>query len=162
MVFGTGVSKWLALAALVALLWVARGVLPPFIVAGILAYVLSPLVDELAERTGVRRAWVALLVFLAVVAVIAAIIWLAGARLGGELRALSREGPSMIQSVVEKLTGGQNVELLGQSITSAELGRRLEIALSDELGTPTQAIQAVRVGFEIVLAVVLVLLGLVY
>src|SRR3954462_3901297 len=51
-VFGTSVSKWLVLAALVALLWVARGVLPPFIVAGILAYVLSPLVDELAARTG--------------------------------------------------------------------------------------------------------------
>src|SRR6266403_1289762 len=62
-VFGTSVSKWLVLAALVALLWVARGVLPPFIVAGILAYVLNPLVDELAVRTGWRRAWVALLVF---------------------------------------------------------------------------------------------------
>ena len=51
-VFGTSVSKWLALLALVALLWVARGVLPPFIVAGILAYILSPLVDELADRPG--------------------------------------------------------------------------------------------------------------
>ncbi len=162
MVFGTTVSKWLALAALVALLWVARGVLPPFIVACILAYVLSPLVDELAARSGVRRAWVALAVFVAVLAVIAAIVWLAGARLGGELRALSREGPSIIQSVVENLTGGQNVELLGQSITSVELGRRLDIALRDELGTPTQAIQAVRVGFEVVLAVVLVVLSLVY
>src|SRR5438876_1033092 len=39
--FGAGVSKWLALAALVALVWVARAVLPPFIVAGMLAYILS-------------------------------------------------------------------------------------------------------------------------
>jgi len=65
-VFGAGVSKWLALAALVALLWVARGVLPPFIIAGMLAYILSPLVDELAARSGVRRAWIALGVFVVV------------------------------------------------------------------------------------------------
>ena len=36
MIFGTSVSKWAVLVALAALLWVARGVLPPFIVAGIL------------------------------------------------------------------------------------------------------------------------------
>jgi predicted PurR-regulated permease PerM len=161
-VFGTSVSKWLVLAALVALLWVARGVLPPFIVAGILAYVLSPLVDELAARTRIRRAWVALAVFVAVLAVLAVLIWVAGARLGAELRALSREGPSIIQTVVDDLTGGQPIEILGQSVTSLELGRRLDIALRDELGTPTQAIQVVRVGFEIILAVVLVLLSLVY
>src|SRR5881392_2515970 len=70
-VFGTTVSKWVALLALVALLWVARGVLPPFIVAGILAYILSPLVDEIAGRTGWRRAYAAVLVFLAVVAIVA-------------------------------------------------------------------------------------------
>src|SRR6266567_1535135 len=130
-VFGTSVSKWLVLAALVALLWVARGVLPPFIVAGILAYVLSPLVDELAARTGWRRAWVALLVFAAVVAIVAVLVWVAGARLGAELRALSREGPGIIQSVVDHLTGGQPIEM-------------------------------VRVGFELILAIVLVFLSLAY
>jgi predicted PurR-regulated permease PerM len=161
-VFGTSVSKLLVLAALVALLWVARGVLPPFICAGILAYVLSPLVDEIALRTGWRRAWVALLVFLAVLALAAGLVWIGGARLGAELRALSREGPGIIQSVVDHLTSGQPIELLGQSITPLELGRRLDIALRDELGTPTQAIQAFRVAFEVILAIVLVFLSLVY
>jgi predicted PurR-regulated permease PerM len=161
-VFGTSVSKWLVLAALVALLWVARGALPPFIVAGILAYVLSPLVDELAARSGIRRAWIALVVFVAVLAVVAMVIWLAGARLGAELRALSREGPGIIQFVVDKLTGGQAVEVLGQTITSAELGRRLDIVLRDYLGTPTGAIHAIQVAIEVILAVVLVFLGLLY
>src|SRR5207302_6696910 len=87
---------------------------------------------------------------------------IAGARLNGELRALTREGPSIIQAVVEDLTGGQPIEFLGQRITPLELGRRLDIALQDELGTPTQAIQAVRVGFEIVLDVILVFLSLAY
>jgi predicted PurR-regulated permease PerM len=161
-VFGAGVSKWLALAALVILLWVARGVLPPFIVALILAYILSPLVDELSARTGVRRAWVALAVFVVVLAVVVGLVWLVGARLNTELRAIAREGPSIIESAVDHLTGGQSFDLLGQSFTSRELGRRLDVALRDELGTPNQAIQAVRIGFELTLAVVLVFLSLAY
>jgi predicted PurR-regulated permease PerM len=161
-VFGTSLSKWLVLAALAVLLWVARGVLPPFIVAGILAYVLSPLVDELAERSGVRRPWVALGVFFVVTAVIAGLIWLVGARLAGELRDIAREGPTIIEATVDHLTGGQNIDVFGQIITSRELGRRIEVALRDELGTPNQAIQAVRVGFELILGVVLVFLSLAY
>lgn len=162
MAFGAGVSKWLALAALVGLLWVARGVLPPFIVAGMLAYILSPLVDELAARTGLKRAWVALAVFVVVLVVVIGLISLAGARLNAELRAIAREGPSVIGSVVDRLTGGQNTELFGQTITSAELGRRIDIALRDFLGTPNQAIQAIRVAFDLTLAVVLVFLAFVY
>src|SRR5215469_11838905 len=107
-IFGTSVSKWLVLASLVALLWVARGVLPPFIVASILAYVLNPLVDELAVRTGIRRAWVALGVFAVVLVLVGGGLWIGSARLSGELRALEREGPSIIESVVTDLTGGQD------------------------------------------------------
>ena len=161
-IFGTSISKWLVLGALVGLLWVARGVLPPFIVAAILAYVLSPLVDELSLRTGINRRWVAFGVFAVVVLICGGLIWLASARLGAELRAIQREGPSIIQSVVDKLTGGQPIDFLGQSITSADLGRRIDIAVRDELGTPSQAIQAVRVGFELLLGVILVVLGLAY
>ena len=156
------VSKWLVIAALIGLLWVARGVLPPFIVALILAYVLSPVVDELAERTGVRRPLAAIGVFLAVVAATVVLGWLAGARLGAELRDLSREGPSIVESVVDDFTAGKSIDLLGQTISSRDLGRRLDIALRDELGTPSQAIQAVRLGFELVLAIVLVFLSLAY
>ncbi len=162
MVFGAGVSKWLALAALVALLWVARGVLAPFVVAAILAYILSPLVDELTERTGVRRAFIALAVFAVILVVVIGLVWLAGARLSAELRSIAREGPSIIGTVVDDLTGGQNIDVLGQNMSSTELAGRFDAALRDFLGTPSQAIQAVRIGVELALAVVLVLLGLVY
>ena len=162
MIFGTSVSKWLVIAALVVLLWVARGVLPPFIIAGILAYVLSPVVDELEVRTGFRRALVALGVFAAVVVVVAGLGWLAGARLGAEIRDISREGPGIIEAVVDKLTGGQAIDLFGQSLSSRDLGRRLDVALRDELGTPRQAIQVITVGFELILGLILVFLSLAY
>lgn len=162
MIFGTSVSKWLVLAALVILLWVARGVLAPFIIAAILAYVLSPLVDELADRSGAPRRLVAFGVFLVVLVVIGGLLWFAGARLNAELRAMEREGPSIIESVVERLTGGANVDFLGQTISSRDLGRRLDVAMRDELGTPSQAIQAISVGFGLLLGLVLVFLSLAY
>ncbi|HEY2595651.1 MAG TPA: AI-2E family transporter, partial [Chloroflexota bacterium] len=162
MIFGTSVSKWLVLVALVGLLWVARGVLPPFIVAGILAYVLSPLVDEIAERTGVRRPVAAIAVFIAVLIAFAILVWLAGARFNSELRDLERAGPSIVQSVVERLTGGQDLQLLGQLMTSRELGQRLDVAIQQELGTPSQAIQAVSAGFSLLFGVILVFLSLAY
>lgn len=162
MIFGTSVSKWLVLVAFVGLLWVARGVLPPFIVAGILAYVLSPLVDELAERTRVRRPLAAIAVFIVVVIAFGALVLFAGARLNSELRDLEREGPSIVQSVVEKLTGGQDLDLLGQQMSSRELGRRLDVAVQQELGTPSQAIQAVSAGFSLLFGVILVFLSLAY
>jgi predicted PurR-regulated permease PerM len=161
-ILGNTWSKWLVLAALVVLLWVARGVLPPFIIAAILAYVLSPLVDELSQRTGFNRRLVAFGVFLVVLAAFILLVFLIGARLNAELRALEREGPSIIESVVEKLTGGQNIDLLGQNISSRDLGRRLDLALRDELGTPSQAIQAISVGFELLLGLTLVFLSLAY
>jgi predicted PurR-regulated permease PerM len=160
--FGTSVSKWLVLAALVVLLWVARGVLAPFIIAAILAYVLNPLVDELTERSGAPRRLVAFGVFLVVLFVIGGLLWLAGARLNSELRALEREGPSIIESVVERLTGGASIDLLGQNISSRDLGRRLDLALRSELGTPVQALQAITVGFELLLGLTLVFLSLAY
>jgi predicted PurR-regulated permease PerM len=162
MIFGASVSKWLALAALVALLWVARGVLPPFIVAGILAYILSPLVDQLAVRFQIRRSIAAGLVFVAVLAVLAGLVWLVEARLSAEIRDLARQGPSIIETAVDQVTGGQTIDLLGQTITSRELGRRIDVAVRDELGSPSQAMQAVRVGFELVLGIVLVVIALFY
>jgi predicted PurR-regulated permease PerM len=82
--------------------------------------------------------------------------------MNSELRSLERESPSIIEAVVENLTGGQNFDLLGQNITSRELGRRLDEAMRNELGTPSQAIQAISVGFELLLGVVLVFISLAY
>jgi predicted PurR-regulated permease PerM len=155
-------TKWLALVALVALLWIARSVLPPFIIAGILAYLLSPLVDEIEERFRIRHAYAALLVFAAFIAIVGSVGWLAGARLGEELRAISREGPSIIENVVDRFTGGQPIDVLGQTVTSRELGRRMEAQVQSELGTPSQAIQAIRTGIDITLGMILVVLGLAY
>jgi predicted PurR-regulated permease PerM len=47
-------------------------------------------------------------------------------------------------------------------MTSRELGRRLDVAIQQELGTPSQAIQAIEAGFSLLFGVILVFLSLAY
>ena len=74
-------TKWAALAFFVLLLWMAREVLPPFVIAGILAYVLSPRVDDVAARTGMRRPIATAIVFFVVVGLVFGGVALMGERL---------------------------------------------------------------------------------
>ena len=60
-------QKWLVLILAVLLLYLARRILPPFIIAGVIAYLVSPLVDLLAAR-GLPRRGAAVVVFLAFLA----------------------------------------------------------------------------------------------
>ena len=78
--------------------------------------------------------------------------WIASARLGAELRDISRQGPNIIETVVAELTGGQPIELVGVSITSQELGRRLDVALRDDfLQLFFQVRNAIAYGAAVVL-----------
>ncbi len=156
------VSKWLALAAIALLLWVARGVLPPFVVAGVLAYVLSPVVDEFAWRLRVRRSIAALLVVVILLGLLALGMWLAGARLLDEVRSLAKEGPSIISTVVERITGGQDLEFLGQRVTPRQLSNRIDAAVADVLGSPGEALHAAQMAIELALSTLLAILALVY
>lgn len=155
-------TQWITLALLALLLWVARGALPPFIIAGILAYILSPLADELAQRTGLRRTPAALVVFGAVLALLLLLGWLAEVRLVREIRSLTAEGAGIVATAVQRLTGGQDLDLLGQRMTAAELAARLNLAMAGWVGSPAEALHVVRIGLELGLSTLLALLALAY
>jgi predicted PurR-regulated permease PerM len=155
-------TKWLALLALVALLWVARDILPPFIVGGILAYILSPVVDQLAARLRWRRPIAALLVFSCLALALVAGLWLVGARLVEEVRLLGRESPDIIGTIAERVTGGQRVDILGQEINARILAARLNQVIDDALGQPSQAMTAARLAIDVGLNVVLSLIAVAY
>jgi predicted PurR-regulated permease PerM len=151
---------------LALLLYLARDVLGPFVIAGVLAYILSPLVDKIAERTGIRRGIAALLVFLAILTLLGLLIWLLEARLAAEIRGLRAEGPSIVESVVNRLTGGQTVSVLGQQLTPEELAIRIDESLrtttADLIGSPGEALHVARVALEWSLRLILGLVALAY
>jgi predicted PurR-regulated permease PerM len=161
-----GIARWFALAGFAVLLYLARDILGPFIIAGVLAYVLSPLADQIAARTGLRRGIAAFLVFLVVVALISLLIWLLEARLAAEIRGLRAEGPSIVETAVYRLTGGQTVSILGQELTPRELATRtdesIRTAVTDLVGSPSEALHVARVALEWSLRLILGLIALAY
>lgn len=156
------ISRWAALGALGLLLWVARGVLPPFVVAGIFAYILSPLVDRLAVRFHLRRTHAALGLVVVILALLGLGSWSLSARLNNEVRALRAEGPSIVESMAQRMTGGGTIELVGQRITAADLSDRLSAAVSERFGDPNQALGVARLALEVGLQLLLGILAFVY
>ena len=155
-------APWSALAALVLLVWVARDALPPFIIAAILAYILSPLADEIAARFRLRRSRAALLVFVGVLVFLGGGGWLLDLRLSAELRDLGRQGPDVLLAAVTRLTGGESIVIFGDEITPRDLARRIDLAIREQFGTPRQAFQAARMGIDLTLGLILTLLALGY
>jgi len=161
-----GAGRWVALAGLALLLYLARDIVGPFIIAGVLAYILSPLVDQIAARTGLRRGVAAILVFLAIVSLLGLAIWLLEARLATEIRGLRAAGPSIVETVVDRLTGGQTMSMLGQQITPRQLSGRIDdtirSTLDDWIGSPGEALQAARTAMELTVRVLLGLIAFGY
>ena len=62
-----------AVAILLWLIWTARGVITWVLIAAFLAMAVNPLVDRLQHRVGMARGWAAAIVYVVVLAVIAAI-----------------------------------------------------------------------------------------
>src|SRR5664279_6267590 len=92
-------------AAVVLLLWLARGIIGPFIVAGILAYAFSPVVSGVQSRTRLPRAVIIGFGYVVVLAILGGLGFIAAERLNRELTALSSGGHDVIGSGMHKLLG---------------------------------------------------------
>jgi predicted PurR-regulated permease PerM len=91
-----------AAVAVVALLYAGRDVLAPFVLGVFLVFLLDPPVEWMARR-GIRRAWAILLVYLAVILVIAILVALAAAPLIAQVRKLVDELPGLVTTLREQV-----------------------------------------------------------
>jgi predicted PurR-regulated permease PerM len=133
-------SRWLLAAACVVILYLARPVLTPFIVAGGLAYMFGPAVDELQTRARIPRAVASLGVVLVVLAVLITLIWFLEARVVREVRALGTAGPDIVDAAFVRLLGSDSFRFMGQRVDPHDLAARTNDALNDFLGSPTDAL----------------------
>ena len=140
-------------AALV--LWVARGVLGPFIVAAVLAYAFSPLISATQRRTGWPRTAVVVVEYgIAAIVLVAIAILLAG-RLGGELQQLAASGPDSVATLLRNLVGGDSVDIGGQRIAVVDIAREIQARINALIAAPGDAVHlAVQIG-ELILQVIL-------
>jgi predicted PurR-regulated permease PerM len=115
------------IAATVLLLYLVREMLLPFVIAGILAYVLTPLVDTLARRLRSPRRLVAFAVGLILLAVVAAVAWLGEPLVVHELGRGARDVADM-RGFVHHWIGGNSVTLLGKQWTDIQIANDISSA----------------------------------
>ena len=156
------IPRWAALIAAAVVLMLARRVLAPFVIAAVLAYVFSPLIDALVERTRARRGLVVVVLYLVVVGAVAVAARVVGPPLTEEVRALTAAGPSIAGGAVQALTGGRTLTVLGQQIEPGQLAAYADGALAEYFGNPTEAIHVVGEISHVALDTVLVLILVFY
>jgi len=127
-------------------LYLIRDILFPFVFAGIVAYVCTPLIDWLAARTRAPRWLFAVLVLIALMAVAALIAWLG---LPPLIRQLTQAGGNLersLEGMLRQFMGTTTVNLLGTPINAHDLAVRLVAGLQNLLSDSTRVFAIVAYG----------------
>jgi predicted PurR-regulated permease PerM len=138
-------------------LWLARGVIGPFVVAAVLAYAFTPVVSAAQVRTGWPRALVVGVgygLFLAAVGVLTVI---AAERAGSELNDLTSGQQDVVYGALHKLFG-DTVVVAGTTYSVKDLAKQLHAALLGLVSSPNDAVhlaeRAVEIGLQVVLTLI--------
>jgi predicted PurR-regulated permease PerM len=106
------------IVALSLFIYLIRSILLPFVVAGILGYVCTPLVDLTAARTRLPRWLCATLVLLALLAIFAFVGWLGLPTLADEVSRVGGHLQASVESFARELIGKGDINMLGETINA--------------------------------------------
>ncbi len=115
---GTGEirSVVLVIAAIAISLYLIKPILLPFVVAGVVAYVCTPLLDWLAARTKLPRALFAVALFLLLAGVGGLMGAVGGQSLIAETGTTLRDLQGTLEQLLRRANGGEPIQFLGLSI----------------------------------------------
>jgi predicted PurR-regulated permease PerM len=145
----------LAVGAAAIFLYLIKPILLPFVAAGIIAYVCTPLVDWLTERTRLPRSLFAVLVFLILLGVSGLIAVVAGQRLVTETGGAINDLEATLEHLLRQATGDQPIVLFGQSVDAAPLVRTAFERIRDWIGQPDRLAMLTGYGLLTVIGVFL-------
>jgi len=146
------------LVAAVAILWLARGVLGPFIVAAVLAYAFSPLVTAAERGTSWPRIVVVAAGYVIGLAIVGVLIVLMAGRIAREMEMLTASGPDSLATILRQVVGGDAIDIGGQRIAVADISRELQARFAGLIASPGDAVHfAVTIG-ELALQAILTLI----
>ncbi len=111
----------LTAAVLAVFLYFIKVVVLPFVLAAIIAYICTPLLDWLTKRTRLPRLLFAVLLFLLIVGAVAITGSFAAERFVDQARSLTTGLPGMLAKVIGDAIGNQPIHLFGHSIDAAQI-----------------------------------------
>jgi predicted PurR-regulated permease PerM len=147
--------------ALTIFVYLVREILLPFVFAGILAYIFTPLVDRLAERTAQPRWIFATATLAALVCAGAAAGYVAIPQLVHEIVRVGGDLHGTVTGLVQRFIGDGTVTLLGVPINAQHIGDSVQRDLHDWLSEDGRVASLAALGFAGMFGIILacVLLG---
>ena len=146
------------LLAAIAILWIARGVLGPFIVSAVLAYAFSPLVGAGQHRTGWSRVAVVAVGYLVALSVIAVLVALLAGRIVAEVRLLVEGGPDALATTLRQLLGTDEIRFGDTRILVGDIAREIQSRVLGLVASPGDALHVIgqigEAGLQAILAVI--------
>jgi predicted PurR-regulated permease PerM len=104
-------------------LYATRLILLPFVLAGVLAYICTPLIEWLASRVRLPRTLFAVGVFLLILLFLSVLGKLGLPPLAGEIARVVTDFQGTVDALVRGAIGRDSITLLGQTMNAAEISR---------------------------------------
>jgi predicted PurR-regulated permease PerM len=120
--------------AVALVLYEIQWILPPFVLAGLLAYICTPLIEWLTARTGLPRTVFALAVFAVFLLIAAAVGYLGLPPLARELTRVFTDFESIVCEMAQRILGDSKISLLGRPMNAAQLAQAAGNGLRNWLG----------------------------
>lgn len=143
-------------------IWQTRDVLPPFVLAMVVAYMLSPAITGVHLRLRIPRPVVAVGLYLSLIFATGAGIALLEPHLVRQTRALVNDFPKILRDLFFQSTGSQQVELFGVTIDAEYLARATGSALATAFDTPRDLLHVAERVLQTALDLIVFLVALLY
>jgi predicted PurR-regulated permease PerM len=124
----------LAAIALAFFLYFVRLILLPFVLAAVVAYICTPLLDWSTRRTRLPRLLFAAALFLLLVVGAGLLVFLAAQHVATEAKSIAVNLQGMIEKFTAQLIGTQSISLFGQSMNANEISKAVVDRIRDLFG----------------------------
>jgi predicted PurR-regulated permease PerM len=147
--------------ALIIFVYLVREILLPFVFAGILAYIFTPLVDWLTLRTRGPRWLFAVAVLLAIMVLAAIFGILGGPPLAHEIAHAGADLQGTVEALARQFLGNGTFTLLGETVSAQRIGVSVAAGVRAWFDAPGSAIAVTVWSFVVLFGFILswVLLG---
>jgi predicted PurR-regulated permease PerM len=122
---------WVAFAIFATLLYAVRSILPPFVIALVLAYVFVPAIDFISARFNWPRGLVVLGFYVIFLGALALGVYAIEPTLALEARDLTSDAPGLVRNLLVQTLGGEEITVFGQTTRADQLAEQVVRSLQE-------------------------------
>lgn len=131
---------WALPLVLLLMLYLSRRILGPFIIAVVLAYIFTPVIDQLQDRLHLPRWAVVAALYLLVLGLMGVGIYFGSEALYQQTREFVNGGPQIIERGLTQVLGGKSYSFGGQTLDAHYIAQRVNEGLAGAFGNGGDAL----------------------